>query len=232
MTLALSMTVCWAGDVPSDAEAQSVVVADRKSGRLVRRVLVAERIVRPRVVSFRPVSGGAATGKQVALGTEQVSVLVNEMAGKYEVDPLLVHAVIHVESAYDRFAVSRKGAEGLMQLIPATARRLGVRNSFDTRENIEGGVRYLRMLQDRFSDLRHVLAAYNAGEEAVSRYRGIPPYAETHDYIFKVGRRYGELRREHRRIEQVAVAAPPPEPEHRPLEVFIDPEGRLHLKTR
>lgn len=155
------------------------------------------------------------------------------MASRYEVDPLLVHAVIHVESGYNQFAISYKGAEGLMQLIPSTARRMGVHNSFDARENIEGGVKYLRLLQDRFSDLRYVLAGYNAGEEAVARYGGIPPYAETHDYVYRVGQRYGQLRRAERaKPRPVVAAAVKPEPEHRPLEAFVDPEGKLHLITR
>ena len=112
---------------------------------------------------------------------------VREAAERHGVPEALVSAVIRVESGFNRHAVSRKGARGLMQLMPATASMLGVRDSFDARQNIDGGVRHLRGLIDRFgSDLKLALAAYNAGEQAVVNYRGIPPYPETRDYVTKV----------------------------------------------
>ena len=105
----------------------------------------------------------------------------------YQVSPDLVRAVISVESEFDQWAVSSKGARGLMQLMPATARRLGVLDSFDARQNIFGGTQYLRILIDQFAgDVTLVLAAYNAGENAVLRYRGVPPYRETRAYVQKV----------------------------------------------
>ncbi len=105
----------------------------------------------------------------------------------YQVSPDLVRAVIGVESEFDQWAVSSKGARGLMQLMPATARRLGVLDSFDARQNIFGGTQYLRILTDQFAgDTTLVLAAYNAGENAVLRYRGVPPYRETRSYVQKV----------------------------------------------
>ena len=98
-----------------------------------------------------------------------------------------MRAVISVESEFDQWAVSSKGARGLMQLMPATARRLGVLDSFDARQNIFGGTQYLRILLDQFAgDTTLVLAAYNAGEGAVQRYRGVPPYKETRGYVQKV----------------------------------------------
>jgi len=98
-----------------------------------------------------------------------------------------VEAVIRVESGFKPGAVSPKGAQGLMQLMPATAAMLGVRNAFDPRENVEGGVRHLRYLIDRYAgNLPLVLAAYNAGEGAVAQYGGIPPYPETQQYVRKV----------------------------------------------
>jgi soluble lytic murein transglycosylase-like protein len=112
---------------------------------------------------------------------------VREIAARHSVDPTLVEAVIRVESAGNPWAVSRKGAQGLMQLMPQTANALGVRDAFDPRQNIEGGVRHLRYLIDRYpGNLSLALAAYNAGERAVDQYRGIPPYAETQQYVQKV----------------------------------------------
>jgi hypothetical protein len=102
-----------------------------------------------------------------------------------------VAAIIAVESEFNPRAVSRRGAQGLMQLMPATAAHLDVQDSFDTRENIEGGVRHLRVLMDRYhNDLPLVLAAYNAGDTAVLTHRGIPPYRETRQYVIRVLRRY------------------------------------------
>lgn len=105
----------------------------------------------------------------------------------YQVSADLVRAVIAAESEFDQWAVSSKGARGLMQLMPATARRLGVLDSFDARQNIFGGTQYLRRLMDQFGgDIRLVLAAYNAGENAVLRYGGVPPYRETRGYVAKI----------------------------------------------
>jgi len=113
---------------------------------------------------------------------------VAEAARRYGVDPLLVRAVIRVESAGDPRAVSRKGAAGLMQLMPATAARYGVADRFDPAQNVEAGTRHLRELLDFFNqDLVLALAAYNAGEDAVLRYgRTVPPYAETRRYVARV----------------------------------------------
>lgn len=118
--------------------------------------------------------------------------LIHSIAQKYRVEHTLIHSIIRAESNYDRFAVSPKGALGLMQLMPATAIQYGVRNVFDPRENIEGGVKYLKDLINLFggkTDL--VLAAYNAGQEAVKKYNGIPPYPETKNYIYKIMKGFG-----------------------------------------
>jgi hypothetical protein len=114
-------------------------------------------------------------------------VEIHEISQRYGVDPQLVHAVIEAESAFNPWAVSPKGAQGLMQLMPRTASALGVRDSFDPRDNIEGGVRHLRYLLDRYpGDVSLALAAYNAGEGAVNQYGGIPPYRETQQYVQKI----------------------------------------------
>jgi soluble lytic murein transglycosylase-like protein len=112
---------------------------------------------------------------------------IREIAARHGVDADLVEAVIRAESAFNPRAVSNKGAQGLMQLMPRTASALGVRNVFDPYQNIEGGVRHLRYLLDRYpGNVPLALAAYNAGEKAVDYYRGIPPYAETTQYVQKI----------------------------------------------
>lgn len=125
--------------------------------------------------------------------------LIDEYADRYEVDPMLVRAVIQVESGYDPMTISHKGARGLMQLMPGTADRFAVQQIHDPEENIRGGVEYLSELLRLFSyDLRRALAAYNAGENAVIRHGGIPPYPETQHYVQKAltvyyGRPYGSI---------------------------------------
>lgn len=116
------------------------------------------------------------------------SPLIDAVASRTQLEPALLHAVVRAESAYDPRALSRKGAQGLMQLMPATARRYGVTDSWDAEQNLDGGARYLRDLLAMFeNDLRLALAAYNAGENAVKKYGNqIPPYPETQDYVKKV----------------------------------------------
>lgn len=112
---------------------------------------------------------------------------IREIAARHGVAADLVEAVIRVESAFNPRAVSNKGAQGLMQLMPRTASSLGVRDVFDPRENIDGGVRHLRYLLDKYpGNVSLALAAYNAGEKAVDQYGGIPPYAETQQYVQKI----------------------------------------------
>jgi hypothetical protein len=114
----------------------------------------------------------------------EYQALIEQTAARHGVDAQLVRALIQVESAYRAEARSRKGAMGLMQLMPDTARRFAVKDPYDPRANIEGGIKYLRFLLDRFEpDITLALAAYNAGEAAVEKFRGIPPYAETRSYV-------------------------------------------------
>jgi soluble lytic murein transglycosylase-like protein len=124
---------------------------------------------------------------QLGIHFEKYDPVIRKAAERYRVDYALVKAVIKAESNFDPLAISRAGAKGLMQLMPGTASALGVNDSFHPDENIEGGVRHLRYLLDLFKgDLRLALAAYNAGENAVLRYNGIPPYQETQTYIQRV----------------------------------------------
>lgn len=113
--------------------------------------------------------------------------MVEAAARRHNLDPELVRAVVAVESGFRPDAVSPKGAQGLMQLMPRTARSLGVKDAFDPADNLDGGTRYLRALVTRYGgDLRRALAAYNAGEGAVARHGGVPPYPETLAYVRKV----------------------------------------------
>jgi soluble lytic murein transglycosylase-like protein len=116
-----------------------------------------------------------------------MDAFIKKVAARHNVSPDLVAAVIEAESEFNPRAVSRRGARGLMQLMPKTAKTLGVDDPFDPRENIEAGVRHLRALMDRFGDnLPLVLAAYNAGEVAVIKHRGVPPYRETRAYVKRI----------------------------------------------
>ena len=112
--------------------------------------------------------------------------LIKLASRRHGVPAALVKAVIHAESAFNPRAVSPKGAMGLMQLMPATAQLLGVAKPFHASQNVQGGTRYLRSLHDRYGSWTHTLAAYNAGPSAVDHYRGVPPYAETRQYVKRV----------------------------------------------
>lgn len=141
-----------------------------------------DRVIREPRGSVVRVAGSARP-----MSAEAVREIVKQASSALNVDHRLVHAVIQTESAFDAHAVSVKGASGLMQLMPDTAARYGVRNLFDPEQNIWGGVQYLRDLLVRFNDdVPLALAAYNAGENAVLRHGGIPPYAETRNYVKRV----------------------------------------------
>jgi soluble lytic murein transglycosylase-like protein len=134
------------------------------------------------------VSQLAPTSPQPALDLNQV---VNSASAAYHLDPDLVNSVIHAESGFNSRAVSRKGAQGLMQLMPGTASKLGVANTFDPQSNVTGGSRYLRELLEQYNfDLIKALAAYNAGSKRVEQYKGVPPYSETRAYVARIVREY------------------------------------------
>jgi membrane-bound lytic murein transglycosylase B len=124
----------------------------------------------------------------VRLNTSAYGEEIAAASKKYGVDEAVVRAIIHAESAFNPKALSRAGAQGLMQLMPATASRFGVGDAYDARQNISGGVQYLAWLLKRFDgDLTLAAAGYNAGEGAVDKYKGVPPYAETKRYVERVG---------------------------------------------
>jgi soluble lytic murein transglycosylase-like protein len=202
-----------------------VVKVDTRSGKLVR-ILVAPK----------PAAGNDA----------DVRGLVAEAAKSFDVNPLLVDSVIQVESNYNPFAVSPKGAQGLMQLMPGTAQRFGVTDSFDPKQNIEAGVRYLKFLENTFQDDRLAIAAYNAGEKAVAKYKDVPPYPETVSYVAKVGKKYGQAKRaaetknetssetkhEAKNAEEPTPALQSTEEAPRHILAYVDSEGKLHIATR
>lgn len=212
----------------ADGGKVATVKVDRRTGKLVRVVSAA---------SSRSETN-AAHLPTIPAPPARISELVERSARAHEVDPLLVHSVIQVESRYNPYAVSSKGAEGLMQLMPSTSRMLGVTNSFDPVENIEAGVRYLKYLQSVYHDDRLALAAYNAGPSAVAKYNEVPPFPETQNYVQQVGQRYRAAQQAAKDAEAAkkadgSQAAPQEQPqEAQPiLEQFIDSDGRLYLKT-
>lgn len=193
-----------------DIRAVVTVRADPRSGRLVR-------VVRYQTRDGKPVRPDTA-----------IRPLVEHVARRHEMDPLLVEAVIRAESAYNLAAVSPKGAAGLMQLMPSTAQQLGARDRFDPAENVEAGIRYLKALREQFGDDRLALAAYNAGAGAVLRHGGVPPFQETVQYV----RRVEQLYQQARTAGQTDRRALPAEPELRGLLVETDEAGRIWLRTR
>lgn len=223
--MVLAALPVFAAEANTEAMRQVTTIRADASGKLVRRTVV----VQPKVItsSVIAIPREEKTGPVALAPDASLNEIIEHAAERHKVDPLLVHSVIQVESAYNKYAVSPKGAMGMMQLMPATARSLGVRNPFDPRENIEAGVRYLKQLQDTFGDLRHALAAYNAGPGAVSRYGTIPPYAETQNYVFQVGKRLGNARRAQREQVSVKTIELP-----KKIEQSVDEEGRLHLRMR
>ena len=133
---------------------------------------------------------------EVVPPSEAYEEIIQEAAAEFDVDPALIRAVMHAESAFHPYAVSRAGAEGLMQLMPALADEMGVDDSFDPRENIRGGVRYLKRLLDYHNgDLDLALASYNAGPGNVKRYGGVPPFRETRKYVKTIKALYQRSKR-------------------------------------
>src|SRR3984957_8244640 len=227
--LELILASAFLGNLAAPGMAASLTAGDTQSPRAVWVVKVDTRtghLVRTLVGAPKPSPNAAP----------DIHGLVAEAAKNFDVNPLLVDSVIQVESNYNPFAVSPKGAQGLMQLMPGTAQRFGVTDSFDPKQNIEAGVRYLKFLQNTFQDDRLAIAAYNAGEKAVARYKDVPPYAETVSYVAKVGKKYGQAKHAAVNNEASAERSKPASnsTEDAPTHVlgYVDPEGRLHISTR
>lgn len=206
--IAASVLLCaLAGAVPAGAElayfssgdslsiaahrsdGETLVLTLRGGGEIVCDQALIVRFAPDEVPYPEPQMGQGNVGNIAAapLVAEAVPYgeIIDQVSAAHHVDARLVRAMIKVESGYQERARSRKGAMGLMQLMPDTARRFKVTDPYNPQANIEGGITYLKTLLDRFPE-RLALAAYNAGEAAVERFRGIPPYAETRDYVTRV----------------------------------------------
>ena len=169
-----------------------IVLALRTGGEVTCDRSLVDKIVPDEVPYPEPVQAVVSAAVEQApvrgalLQSTPYGEIISAVSEAHGVDPLLVRAVIQVESNYQTRARSRKGAMGLMQLMPATARSYNVRNPFDPRANIEAGIKHLKSLIDRFGQVDLGLAAYNAGEGAVTRFNGIPPYRETRNYVSRI----------------------------------------------
>jgi soluble lytic murein transglycosylase-like protein len=192
--------------------------------------------------SLQMAAAGALDG--FSTGDANVDGFIVESSKRHGVDPLLIYSIMHRESSFKRFALSNKGARGLMQLMPATAARLGVRDIFDPRQNIEGGVKYIRILLNMFDgDVRLALAGYNAGEGAVLKYgRSVPPYRETQEYVRRISERYALMRDpstaryaprvSRTQIAKLKAAEPPPLVYETQVSVVRTPDGKLRLVSQ
>jgi soluble lytic murein transglycosylase-like protein len=203
LEITLAAALFAAGQPDRPPQMVSVVRADPRTGKLVRSVIVTAKPVAAR---------RAAEGAVPPLGIDGA---VDAIAATQSLPPLLVHSVIKVESNYNPLAVSSKGAQGLMQLMPATARRFGVANAFDPVDNIQGGARYLKYLLDLYKgDYNLALAAYNAGEGAVEKYGAVPPYPETINYLVEVSRQFQKSSFAAAPVSQPAAPEAPAGPAH------------------
>jgi soluble lytic murein transglycosylase-like protein len=198
--------------------------------RLVPEQRVVENVITPRQVSPAP-----PAGDQVAPPTG-LNEAVDQIAAKNFLPSTLIHSVIKVESNYNPLAVSPKGAQGLMQLIPATARRFGVGDVFNPIENIQGGARYLKYLLDLYhNDYALALAAYNAGEGAVAKYGTVPPYRETQNYLQLVADQLKKSRASAQAVGKNPQPVKPAQtepagPNH--IQKVVDRDGTVRYVTR
>lgn len=237
-----------AGPVDTQANAPqritTVIRPDVRTGKLVRSVTVSsqpvgEQRVNTTRVEPRVVSPVVAATEARALPATGIDAAVEQIAAQVSLPPQLIHSVIKVESNYDPFAISPKGAQGLMQLIPATARRFGVSNVFNPAENIQGGSKYLKYLLDLFrGNYALALAAYNAGEAAVARYGRVPPFPETQNYLILVARRLEEARKAEAAKQKAAAAGQTrPEAETQPagpnhIQEVVEADGSVHYVSK
>ncbi len=218
----------------------SVVRPDLRTGKLVRSMVVSPKPVAAARIAQAvapPISAAVPSPDPQAPLPTGIDEAVQRIAAQHSLPPQLIHSVIKVESNYNPHAISNKGALGLMQLIPSTARRFGVNDAFNPVQNIEGGAKYLRYLLDLYAgNYPLALAAYNAGEGAVAKYGGVPPYAETQNYVILVRR---QLEQAKKSADAKAAAAPAPQPviearETGPAHVveIVQPDGSVRYVSR
>jgi soluble lytic murein transglycosylase-like protein len=235
--LIASVLMARAGDTGSTArQVTSRVQSDPRTGRLVRSIVVtpkpvasqrvAETVVTPRVVT--PVEPAAEKA-----APSSIDEAVEQIAERNSLRPELIHSVIKVESNYNPFAVSPKGALGMMQLIPETARRFGVAHVFNPVENIEGGAKYLKYLMDLFhNNTALALAAYNAGENAVAKYGTVPPYRETVTYLQLVAAQLRKAQAEAAKHKETKETKPQEPDTEKHLQGIVQPDGTVRYVTR
>jgi len=162
----------------------------------------------PSVVPAVSAVATAPTARQQALKPQELKEVINTISGQHQLDPDFISSVIHAESGFNQRAVSSKGAQGLMQLMPGTASKLGVSNAFDPRANVEGGTRYLSELLELYNfDVIKALAAYNAGPHRVQQYGGVPPYYETRTYVARIVRDYNRKKLAERKAAAATAKA-------------------------
>jgi soluble lytic murein transglycosylase-like protein len=232
-SLALAAGCLCAASLPDTTHTVKTVVRADASGRLVRSTVIPARVVHENVIVAKPVALEPPPESEPAPAAPPRTFreAVDRIAQRNNLSPLLVHSVIKVESNYKPNAISPKGAQGLMQLIPSTARRFGVSNAFNPVENVEGGARYLRYLVELYKgDFKLALAAYNAGEGAVARHGGVPPYPETVNYLQQVGKRLVEAQQQKKKIE---VKPEPAKPATQPKIVeIVEPDGKVRYVSK
>ena len=220
-----------------------VVRPDLQTGKLIRAEVIKPKEVMARI--HEPLTEMAETS-QTPISTNVIE-MIDQIAKLYDVEGPLVHSVIRAESNYNPQAVSNKGAMGMMQLIPSTARRFGVQNPFDPKQNVEGGVRYLRFLLDYYKNTYpKAIAAYNAGEGAVDRYQGVPPYTETRNYVTQVAKNLRAARQAeeskskaaaHAAEQSAAERAPEDNGQQKqeiyhPIRASVAEDGRVNYRTQ
>jgi len=150
----------------------------------------------------------APAARQTPRTPQEMNEVINAVSSRHHLDPDLINSVIHAESGFNPRAVSRKGAQGLMQLMPQTASQLGVANAFDPGANVEGGTKYLRELLERYNfDLIKALAAYNAGPQRVEQFHGVPPYYETQAYVARIIRDFNRKKLAERKAAALKTAS-------------------------
>lgn len=222
LILAMSALAASAAGPSTPSRVTTVVRADERTGHLVRSV----EVRRAAVLTPTP-----STSAPAATNGPELVAMINRIAAEEGVEDSLVHSVIRAESNYNPVAVSPKGAQGIMQLIPETAARFGVTDAFNPHDNILAGVKYLKFLLDYYrNDYVRAIAAYNAGEKAVDKYKGIPPFTETRNYVYRVAQNLKAARAQRTTTQNIQTASAPAET-YKHIETSVGSDGRIYYRT-